>query len=401
MTDAGPLAEGTRARRLAVVLGGPVLTLLALQLLGGLILSPSRTFLPVYLTELGHPALLVGLVVTVQQIMGLIASWVGGACSDALGRKPTLLLGQLGALASAASFWVASPTLIIGLRAIGGFGGGLHTVAAQSYLVDMAPEAHLGLLSAFFNWGYTLGGALSSPVAGYALDRWGYRQMGTGLVLGSLVAVGVTLWRLPTVRATRVGRSAEPLRGYGAVLRRPELRTLAMLRFLPTYYWGTATVLIPLLLLGAGATKMTVALYATVSQVVACLAQVAVGRAADRLSLRRTTLVVVGALVVAILGLGAVPGALWGVFAFGTASTAAAWSLSTLMPSLVSRVAKADERGRTLGWVHLWWNLGMVVGSMAGGALVSWRAGAPFWVAGALNLVTLGLAARFFRRGAG
>ncbi|MBN1399692.1 MAG: hypothetical protein JXA74_02580, partial [Anaerolineae bacterium] len=85
------------------------------------------------------------------------------------------------------------------------------------------------------------------------------------------------------------------------------------------------------------------------------------------------------------------------VSAFGALSTAAAWSLSVLIPSLVAHVAAPHERGRALGWVHLWWNLGMVLGALAGGALIAWRPGAPFWLAGIANLATLGLAVRFFR----
>ncbi len=381
----------------------PVTALLAVQFLGGLATSPTRTFLPVYLTELGHTTVLVSLVVTAQQVMGLVASWIGGALSDSLGRKRTLLLGQLGAVATAASFLVTSPGLIVVLRALGGFGAGLHTVAAQSYLVDMSPAAHLGLVSALFNWGYTVGGAVSSPLAGLTLERWGYREMAWGLLVAAGAALALNLRRLPgspRALAAEAGtaRARRFLLGYGDLLRLPAMRLLAMFRFLPTFFWGMAGVLIPLMLLDAGATKMLIAWYATVSQVLAALAQLASGRAADRLSLRGATLVASSALVVGILGLGCSAGQLGGVFAFGALSTAAAWSLSALMPSLVARAAPTEARGRALGWVHLWWNLGMVLGAMVGGALAQLSAGLPFWLAGAMNLVTIGLVVRFFRR---
>ena len=60
---------------------------------------------------------------------------------------------------------------------------------------------------------------------------------------------------------------------------------------------------------------------------------------------------------------------------------------------------EAVERGRALGWVHLWWNLGMALGGLAGGALIEWQPGAPFWVASAGNLATVALAVRFFNVG--
>jgi MFS family permease len=391
---------GRRQRFLLPALALPMVVLLVVQMLGGLATSPSRTFFPVYITELGYTPVLVGLAVTVQQIMGLIASWVGGALSDSLGRKRTLLLGQLGAVASAASFFVASPGLIVVLRALGGLGGGLHTVAAQSYLVDMAPAANLGVLSAFFNWGYTVGGALSSPVAGLTLERLSYGAMAWGLILCAGVALALTQWQLPDSRpATPATRTPAALLGYGDIVRHAPLRVLAMLRFLPTFYWGMAGVLIPLLLYDAGASKMVIAWYATVSQVLAALAQVAAGHAADRLSLRWATLTATLALTLSILGLGLDAGRLWGLLVFGTVSTAAAWSLSALMPSLVARAAPPEGRGRALGWVHLWWNLGMTLGALVGSALVQRSAGLPFWVAGGLNLMTVLLVVYFFRLG--
>ena len=65
---------------------------------------------------------------------------------------------------------------------------------------------------------------------------------------------------------------------------------------------------------------------------------------------------------------------------------------------MVARVTAPAERGRVLGWVHLWWNAAMVLGSLVGGALFERGAGLPFGVAGAGVLLAGGLAALFFRR---
>jgi MFS family permease len=180
---------------------------------------------------------------------------------------------------------------------------------------------------------------------------------------------------------------------------------LASIRFLHTFFWGMAIVLIPLLLRGASASKTAIAVYATVSQVIAALAQMATGRTAGgsrderarSVTLRNTTLLVLSTLFAGILGIAALPNALFGLFFFGTLSTAAAWSLSTLLPLWVARVTPSQDRGRVLGWIHLWWNAAMVAGAMTGGALVERSPSLPFLISCALCLAAIGLAIVFFR----
>lgn len=389
----------TEPRSFWRALNRPTLALLALQLMGGMILAPQSTFFPIYVKDLGYSAMLIANIVTTKQIAGLISSLVGGTLSDSLGRKRTLLLGNAGFLLSSFAFLVVSPNWIGLLWAIGGFGLGLHTLGGQSYLMDAAAASYLGLISALFNWGYTLGGALSSPIAGLLLDRWDYAVFAGALITFSAGTIAVNQFILPRSPVTRQARAPGLKRffGYGDVAPRPTVLMLAALRFLPTVYYATMLILIPLLLDAAGASKTTIAWYATVSWVVASLAQAVVGRAADRLGPKSSTAMTFGALLVSVLGPGLWPSNLWVVFTFGTLGIAAAWSLSTLLPSLVAEATVPEERGRVLGFIHLWWNLAMVVGSMAGGALFEIASGLPFLVAGAANLFSLALLFVFYR----
>jgi len=405
MTNPSPTADEPGERSPGSFLTRPIVALLLLQLMGGMMLSPQRTFFPVYARELGHPAVLIATWVTVRQLMGLVASLVGGTLSDAWGRKWTFLAGQIGFLLCSMVFLLPQPWWIAVLWSLSGLGSGLHTLGGQSYLVDAAPPGHMGLLSALYNWGYTLGGALSSPVAGYLLDHWDYRLFGTVLAAFALATIAVNLFALPRTahRAKRDATSWKTLFGYRDIATRPPVVMLALLRFLPTFAYGMAAVLIPLLLDSAGATKTTIALYATISQVVATAAQLISGRAADRAHqerghVRGPTIVVFSAMTVGIFGLAALPGQVLGLFIFGTLAIAAAWSLSTLLPLWVAHVTPHQERGRVLGWIHLWWNAAMMAGAMTGGALVEGSQSLPFLIAGMLNLGALGLANSFFRQ---
>jgi MFS family permease len=400
MTTENPSDPGVeRPRGLLAALTRPIVVLLLLQMMGGMLLMPHRSFFPLYVSGLGYSAARISALSAVRMAMAMLASLLGGTLSDSLGRKRTFLLGNLGFLVGGLLFLTPNPWWIAILWALSGFGSGLHTLGGQSYLIDAARSAYLGVLTALFNWGYTLGGALASPIAGYVIDQWDYRALGGTLTLFALATVAVNALFLPRLKAPDEGvvRRRAGLMGYGDVARRREVVLLVCMRFLPTVYWGTASVFMPLLLDAAGATVTIVALYATVSQVVASLAQVVVGRAADRFGARGPTILTFSVLTASIFATAAFPGSLRAVFVSGTVSAAAAWSLSTLLPSWVALVTVPEERGRTLGWIHLWWNMAMMGGSILGGVLFERGAGLPFLVTAALSLAAIAVTATFYR----
>ena len=370
----------------------PILALLLLQLMGGMLLSPHRTFFPVYVQQLGYSPLQVSTISTARLVLAMVASLLGGTLSDTVGRKWTTFLGNLGFLAGSLLFLTPNLGWIGLLWALSGLGMGLRTLGSQAYLMDVAAPHALGLLTAFYNWGYTLGGALSGPLVGVLLDARGYPAFGWALILFCLPMLTVNVVmphsRRDTQERSTVGAG---FLAYAGLARRRSVILLVLIRSLPTVYWGMALVLIPLLLDGAGATKTQIALYATVSQGVASLAQLVTGRAADRFGLRTPAVTVFAVLFVSACGTGLWADNLWGVFVTGSLGAAAAWSLSTLLPSLVAQATETEERGRVLGWIHLWWNVAMILGSMLGGALLEIWTGLPFYLAGALNVVAIGV----------
>jgi predicted MFS family arabinose efflux permease len=276
---------------------------------------------------------------------------------------------------------------------------GLHTLGGQSYLMDTAAPAYLGLVSALYNWGYTFGGALSSPIVGLLLERGGYGLYAWTLIAFALCTIAVNQFVLPRSPVEQRGRTPKLSRffGYGDIATRPTVLILAALRFLPTFYYAIMLLLIPLLLDAAGANKTTIAWYATLSWTMASLAQFIVGRAADRWGPQWSTALTFAVLLLSAFGTGLWFSHLWAVFTFGTTGIAAAWSLSTLLPSLVAQATVPEECGRVLGFIHLWWNLAMMVGSMAGGALFEVASGLPFLAGGGVNIFSIALLFVFFR----
>jgi DHA1 family multidrug resistance protein-like MFS transporter len=379
----------------------PVVLLLAVMLLSGITISPQRAFFPIYVEEqLGYPAVLVSTFVSLGLVLGMLAAIVGGVLSDTVGFKGTLVLGLLGIALANLAYLVRAPWLVLIFWVLGGLGLGLHTLGSMGYLIAAANPQRLGLFSALYHWGYTLGGALSSPVAGFVLDHSGFNAFGLALLALSGATMLGTVLLLPQLqrRTTEKPLSiGETLIGYRTISRRPLMMLLGSMRFLPTCYYGMITVLNPLLINRLAGTKTAVAIYVTLSQVVATLAQIVVGRAADRMGSRRPTLVTFGILVVAIVGQGMFATQLWSYYVFGVLGIAAAWSLATLLPILVSESTAIEERGRVLGALHVLWNLAMIGGSMLGGALLEIAVGLPFAVVALLNIAAVALSVSFFR----
>lgn len=378
----------------------PVLLLLLVQLLAGIIISPMRSFFPIYATEqLAYTAAAASAIVAAGQFVGMITSLIGGTVSDSIGHKWALALGLAASALGSAFYFTRALWLVTVLWIVGVIGLTFITLGGQSYLNAAVSKANLGALSALYNWGFTLGGALSSPGAGWLLDQYGFSALGWALVSLSL-AGGATAGLLPRQQHAHTQTRSAALRAltsYGGIVRRPIILTLGMLRFLPTCYYGMAMVLLPLLIKAHSGSNTAVALFTTIMLIVASLAQIIAGRAADRLGRRAPTLINYSILIVATVGATFFSDVLWGIYVFGILGVSAAWALSTLMPTLVADAAPVEEHGRIFGFLHLLWNAGMIVGSLIGGALVEIAVGLPFAVTTLSNVAALILAALFFR----
>ncbi len=378
----------------------PVLLLLLVQLLAGIIISPMRSFFPIYATEqLAYTAAAASAIVAAGQFVGMITSLIGGTVSDSIGHKWALALGLAASALGSAFYFTRALWLVTVLWIVGVIGLTFITLGGQSYLNAAVSKANLGALSALYNWGFTLGGALSSPGAGWLLDQYGFSALGWALV-GLSLAGAVTAGLLPRQSHATTETHSAPFRAlmsYGNIVRRPIILTLGMLRFLPTCYYGMAMVLLPLLIKAHSGSNTAVALFTTIMLIVASLAQIIAGRAADRLGRRAPTLINYSILIVATVGATFFSDVLWGIYVFGILGVSAAWALSTLMPTLVADAAPVEEHGRIFGFLHLLWNAGMIVGSLIGGALVEIAVGLPFAVTTLSNVAALILAALFFR----
>jgi predicted MFS family arabinose efflux permease len=361
--------------------------------------APVNHLLPVYVeAEIGaSPLFSAGLRSTFLLLGGCFAVPAGYLC-DRVGVRTTYLLGATGTIAAGAVFLTHQAAWLFLLAVYIGIASGFSTTASQAYLIRTVPRTSMGLGAAAFFLGMTLGAAMGSRWTGQAAEAFGFQTIGLAIAGGgAVVLLGMFLF-MPEP-AKPAGDVAEVQDRRPDPIRRPAVLLLLGIRFLPTCYWGTATLLIPLLIYRAsGGSLVLAANYSAVSLLVAALCQIAAGRIADTYGPRTVTLTASACVAVSAACTGIWAEAIEGLFLFGTTGAAAAWAVSTMMPRLIDTVAGAAEKGRVVGLAHLAWSLGMLSGSLWGGRAVEWGPGIPFFAVAAGCVATVALLAVLFRR---
>jgi MFS family permease len=310
---------------------------------------------------------------------------------------------MVGGLLVAAAFTAAMvlPVGIIWLivfRFLGGIGAAAYFPASRAMLADLVPEAERG---AAYGWlsSARLAGFITGPAIGGFLALGG-RQTVFGattvaLVLAAAVII-VALRSVPAAALARPSRNAQqvPAQVTSAAEAEPPVaglgRLFAGLLALSVGFGllvGAYTTVWSLFMRAIGGTDwqigLSLSLFAAPAVVVAPLA----GIAADRWSKR---LLAAGGVAFAgvvamiypllnsvplVIALGVVEGA--GISFFDPASNA-----------LLMETVPADRRGRYQGGLGAANSAAMAVGAAAGGALFGFGVGMPFWVTGAICVVS-------------
>jgi MFS family permease len=176
------------------------------------------------------------------------------------------------------------------------------------------------------------------------------------------------------------------------------MRLLAGMRSLPTMYYGMLSILVPLLINQTTGSKVSVAIYGTTNLIVASIAQLIAGRAADRWGARGPTLAGYSILILSGLGLSIGAGSFPMLFGFGVLGIAAAWSLSTMMFVWVNDGVEKSRHPAVFGLLHSVWSLSMMSGSLYAGWAVSNWVWLPFITGSLLNMGSLMLTRTFYRK---
>jgi multidrug resistance protein len=146
----------------------PIFLIVAVDVLGLTIILP---LLPFYAERFGASPFVVGTLVTTYALCQLLAGPILGKLSDRYGRRPLLIVSQLGTFAGFLVLgWAKSLVWIFFSRFLDGITAG-NLSLAQAYISDVTEPEHraksFGVIGIAFGLGFLIGPALSGYLAQY------------------------------------------------------------------------------------------------------------------------------------------------------------------------------------------------------------------------------------------
>ncbi|MPQ96420.1 MFS transporter [Modestobacter sp. I12A-02628] len=146
--------------------------------------------IPLFARSYGVGTTAVGLAVSAFALFRFVSAFAGGALVDRLGERLVLTAGLVVvAVSTGLAALAGNFPLFVALRAVGGIGSAMFTVAALSLLLRSAPADQRGRATAAFQGGFVLGG-IAGPAAGGFLAELSPR-LPFFLYSGFLLAAGL------------------------------------------------------------------------------------------------------------------------------------------------------------------------------------------------------------------
>ncbi|ALO09820.1 major facilitator transporter [Streptomyces venezuelae] len=330
----------------------------------------------------------------------LIGPAVGGILADRIGRRPTMLIGLIGAAAAqgalflAPGVWtMAAASLLISTA------GSTVSPAAYALLADAVDSERRQRAYALFGWGVNIGTAVAGVLGGYlaAHGYWLLFAVDAGSMLLYAVVVATRL-KEPTRAATKEKDGL----GYGVVLRDRLALLLLPLFGIQLFVYSLTEVALPLAVRDSGLSPAVYGAMAAVNAVLVVGLQPFV--TARLAKLPQLAVQSAGSVLIAV-GV-ALTGLADGIV--GYTVSVVVWSLGEVVVAgiaagVVANLAPAHARGRYQGAFSWTWGVARFAALTVGvAAYTTLGPGVLWWTAllagSAASAATLALVSRVHRR---
>ncbi len=227
----------------------PIFVIILVDLLGLTIIIP---LLPLYAASFGADPVMIGFLGTAYPLMQFIGAPLLGGLSDRFGRKPVLIVSQIGTFIGFLVLGLANNLLWIFIaRVIDGLSGA-NIAAAQAAITDSTTEKTraqgLGLLGAAFGLGFIIGPIIAFVSLG--LSHNNYHVPAFVAATFSLCSILLTaFWFKETLPVEKRGvkkKHENVLVNLAGALRKPVIGTLLILMFCQQFIFGGFEYLIAL-----------------------------------------------------------------------------------------------------------------------------------------------------------
>lgn len=220
----------------------PVFVIILIDLMGLTLIIP---IMPYYAASFGADAFVIGLLSATYPMMQFFGAPILGGISDKVGRRPVLLVSQLGTFTGFIIMGFANSLFILFLaRIIDGISGA-NIATAQAVITDSTTEKTrtrgLGLIGAAFGLGFIIGPIITFVTLALSDDNYSL----VAFIAAGFSLLSITLsyfWLEETLPPEKRGQGKTRIRvGLGAMvdaLRRPQIGFLLLLMFAYQFAFG-------------------------------------------------------------------------------------------------------------------------------------------------------------------
>lgn len=358
--------------------------------LGGFVI----TFLSMYLTvNRGYPASYAGLVASLFGLGAAIAALGAGVLADRIGRRPTLLVAQVGtAVATVVLAFADGPVAIAVVAFLVGMFNNATRPATSAIIADLVPAEDRVRAYSLNYWAINIGFGVSAAVAGVIASH-GYLTLFLLDALATLVCALVIFIRIPETRPERpagaAGKAAKAgTAGTGAdgaevsllsVFRDGAFMVVVGLNLLLALIFQQSSTTLPVHMGSAGISSAQYGLVIGLNGLLIVVLQIPLTRWMEGRS--RTALLIASCL---LTGWGFGLAALAGSSAWLFALSVAVWTVGEVlnaptMMGLVAELAPTHGRGRYQGVYSLSWSLASFIGPGVGGVVLQFAGPGALW----------------------